>query len=100
MDAIGLQDLSITAGLAATPVGSRNNGRKYLFLQNTHATATVWVRFATDGAATATAAVAGAVSNIKLSPGASLSYENQFIPSAAMSVISDTATTPVVILTG
>lgn len=98
----GLTNRSITAGLAADATIAANHGRRYLFIQNLHATAKLYVRIdqTTKAGGTATVAVAGAAGTIMIVPGGSLVFEDTLIPTGALSIISDTATTPVTILEG
>lgn len=94
---LGFKDASQNIGTTAvTVLPARNNGRQYLLIQSLHATAVLHVRITTAG----TAAAAGVAGNIKLCPGAALIFEDDFIPSGIVSVISDTASTPVTILEG
>jgi hypothetical protein len=99
----GLKNYSITVGsVTADTTVTQNVGRRYLFLQNLHATAKVYLRIdqTTTGGGTAVTAVAGAAGTIMLGPGDSMVWETTFIPTGALSIISDTSSTPVTILEG
>jgi hypothetical protein len=99
MPSLGLVDRSISAGAAANATIKQNTGRQCLFIQNNHATAIIWVSI-TGGATAVVATVAGA-GFIRVGPaGGTLVFENSFVPTSAVSIISDTATTPVTILEG
>lgn len=96
----GIINRSITAGVVADATVLQNTGRVYLFVQNLHASAIVYFRVdqTTKAGGTATVAVAGAAGTIRLGPGDAISYEGEFVPGGALSIISDTATTPVTVL--
>lgn len=90
---LGYTNRSITAGVGATTAAAQNTGRQYLLVQNLHDTAIVYVRC--DGVA----AAVGVAGNIMLVPHA-VYYEETFVPTGAVSIISDTASTPVTVWEG
>lgn len=74
-------------GAASVEALPANMGRRYLLIQNQHASNNVFVRFG----ATATADYL----SIRVAPGASLIFENSFIASKSVNVIASGASTPV-----
>lgn len=99
MPAFGPRDRSVTAGLAAQTVLGHNKGRLFLLIQNLHATANVWVRFATT-TDTPVDAVASSAGCIKLSAGSSVAWDAGFVPSTPFSVIADLAGVPLTVIEG
>lgn len=100
----GLIDHSIASlsGASQTAVGF-DRGRTYLLVHNPGAN-DVWVRV--DSAANADgtpktppAAAAAAAGSIRLIPGATITWENTFVPSGSVRVIG-TAAQPVTVQTG
>lgn len=77
-----------TAGIASAQLLAAKADRDYLLIQNTHATATIYVRL--DGASATVA------NGIKIGPGGSLELSNT-VPVSAIFAISDTAATTVIL---
>lgn len=93
----GFTDLSQNVGATSVELVKADGGRRYLFIQNTHASAVLWVQFSTSDA---TASTAG---NVRVGPGQALEYGNGgagFVPTTEINVISDTAATPVTAFVG
>lgn len=80
-----------TVGTASGQLLAARASRRFLLLQNNSDTATIFVRL--DGAA------ANNTTGVKLAPGASLELA-AWCPTGAITAISDTAGTPVVVVEG
>lgn len=80
-----------SVGLASAQLVAANASRDYLLIQNTHATANIYVRV--DGGA------ASNTTGVKIGPGGSYELAST-VPIGAIMAISDTAATPVVIVEG
>lgn len=83
-------------GTASVTVLDANRGRQYLFIQNLDiGTDDIFVSI--DG----TTPVADAPGNIKLTPGAYVEFDGGgLVPTAAIKIIADAASTPVTVLEG
>lgn len=80
-----------SVGTASGQLLAAKANRRYLLVQNNSDTATIYVRL--DGVA------ATNTTGVKLGPGASMEISN-WAPTAAITAISDTAATPVVVVEG
>lgn len=85
----GSTTTSATPSTATTALAIATAGRKYLFLQNTSSSATIYFNFTTT-------AVVGQPS-IQLLPGASFVQESGFVSTELISIISSVASVPYVL---
>lgn len=77
------------AALGGTSVEAlpANMGRRYLLIQNQHASNNVFVRFGATAVADYT--------SIRVAPGATLIFENSFIATKTVNLIASASSTPV-----
>ena len=83
---------SAAVGTSAVDLVPENQGRRYLRIQNAHATAKVGLSL--DAGSTPAVATAG---SITLGPGESIVFEDTIVPLNAIRAISDTLATPVTV---
>lgn len=77
---------TITTGGTAQPLMPYNGERSYLFIQNNHATADLWIDFGQTAV--------GSQPSMRLPAGADLVFEDSFIPTNAISIFGGTSTQP------